>query len=92
MAPKYDLSGILRFASSARSRSAVTWAAVSFALCHLLGVAAAPAPAGLIDLDEIPRQLIRFAAVFCRFMLSVAFLIAAARTRTKIAGVGRQQT
>ncbi len=75
------LDNILHFASSSRSKSAVTLAAVSFAICHLvvmgttsIGVSA--------DLNrEIPRQLIYFAAEVCRFILPLGFMVAAIRAK-----------
>jgi len=55
----------------------VTAAAVSFAICHLVVLAAAPASvavAGNLD-AEIPRQLVYFAAVLCRFAVPLGIMI-----------------
>ena len=66
---------LLRVASASRSRSAVTLAAVSFAICHLFVMGTATAAVSA-DLDvEIPRQLIHFAAVVCRFALPLGFMV-----------------
>jgi hypothetical protein len=68
-----------------RSRSAVTLAAVSFAICHCAVIASTPGPGGLsADFDvEIPRQLIHFAAAICRFVLPLGFMAAGFSTRLK---------
>ena len=68
---------LLHFASTSRSRSTVTLAAVSFAVCHLvvMGTGAAPA-SGSADLQgDIPRQLIHFAAELCRFALPLGVMV-----------------
>jgi hypothetical protein len=81
---------LLNFASTSRSRSMVTLAAVSFAICHLVFLASAPASAGAADLDaEIPRQLVRFAAEFCRFALPLGFMIAGFAIRAKSERIAR---
>ena len=83
-----QLSDLLQFASTSRLRAAVTLAAVSFAICHLLSMATGPGSAGgPADLDaEIPRQLMHFAAALCRFALPLGFMVAGlaipARTRS----------
>jgi hypothetical protein len=65
---------LLRFASTSRSRSMVTLAAVSFAICHLIAMATAAA-GGTTDLEgEIPRQLIHFVAELCRFALPLGVM------------------
>ena len=66
----------LDFASTARSRSMVTLAAVSFAVCHLvvMGTSAAPASGADVDL-EIPLRLIHFAAELCRFALPLGVVV-----------------
>ena len=71
--------------STSRSRSAVTLAAVSFALCHCAVIASTPGPAGIsADFDvEIPRQLIHFAAAICRFVLPLGFMVAAFAVHAK---------
>lgn len=68
---------VLHLASTARSRSVVTAAAISFAICHFVVLAAAPtSPAIAGNLDaEIPRQLVYFAAVLCRFAVPLAIMI-----------------
>ena len=50
---------LLDFVSTSRSRSAVTLAALSFAICHFVVLGTGPAPPGVtVDLDvEIPSQL-----------------------------------
>jgi hypothetical protein len=68
---------LLHFASTPRSKSTVTLAAVSFAVCHLvvMGTNAAPV-SGTADLDlDIPRQLTHFAAELCRFALPLGVVI-----------------
>jgi hypothetical protein len=79
---------LLRVTSASRSRSAVTLAAVSFAICHffVLGTATAAVSA---DLDvEIPRQLIHFAAVVCRFALPLGFMVVGFATHAKAKEAG----
>jgi hypothetical protein len=76
----------LHFASTSRSRSMVTLAAVSFAVCHLVVMGTSPAPVGgTADLDlEIPRQLVHFAAELCRFALPLGVVIVGMiRSRSK---------
>jgi hypothetical protein len=78
MAPKSRIvDELLRFASTSRSRSTVTLAALSFAICHLLAMGTSAAAAGgTADLDgEIPRQLIHFVAELCRFALPLGVMI-----------------
>jgi hypothetical protein len=78
MAPKSRIfDELLRFASTSRSRSMVTFAAVSFAICHLVAMATGPAAAGgTADLEgEIPRQLIHFVAELCRFALPLGVML-----------------
>lgn len=72
------LENLLHFVSTSRSRAAVTLAAVSFAVCHFAALGTTPGPAGVsADMDvEIPRQLMHFAAVFCRFVLPLGFMVA----------------
>jgi len=81
---------LLRVASASRSRSAVTLAAVSFAICHFFVMGTATANAGVsADLDvQIPLQLIHFAAVVCRFALPLGFMVVgfAAHAKAKQAG------
>jgi hypothetical protein len=68
---------LLHFASTSRSRSAVTLAAVSFAICHLFVLGTSPAPANATaELPgEIPRQLIHFVAELCRFSLPLGVMM-----------------
>jgi hypothetical protein len=68
---------LLHFASTSRSRSTVTFAAASFAVCHLIVMGTASAAAGgSADLQgEIPRQLIHFAAELCRFALPLGVML-----------------
>src|ERR1700674_617414 len=78
---------ILRLASASRSRSAVTVAAVSFAICHFIVMGTATANAATADLDaEIPLQLIHFAAVVCRFALPLGFMVLGFATHAKAKG------
>jgi hypothetical protein len=74
---------LLHFASAARSKSAISFAAVSFAICHLVVMGTASSGASA-DLDvEIPRQLIHFAAELCRFALPLGFMVAGFARRAK---------
>jgi hypothetical protein len=68
---------LLHFASTSRSRSIVSLAAVSFAVCHVVVMATSPAPSsGIADLNaDIPRQLIHFAAELCRFALPLGVVV-----------------
>ncbi|HEY2530012.1 MAG TPA: hypothetical protein VGJ20_19085 [Xanthobacteraceae bacterium] len=68
---------LLQFASTSRSKSIVTLAAVSFAVCHVVAIGTTPAlTQGGAELDaEIPRQLIHFAAVLGRFVLPLGVMI-----------------
>ena len=78
MAHKFRLvDGLLHLTSTSRSRSVVTAAAISFAICHCVVLAAAPtslAIAGNLD-AEIPRQLVYFAAVLCRFVVPLGVML-----------------
>ena len=78
MAHRYRLvDGLLHLASTSRSRSVVTAAAFSFAICHFVVLAAAPASvaaAGNLD-AEIPLQVVYFAAVLCRFAVPLGIMI-----------------
>jgi hypothetical protein len=71
------LDDLLRLASTSRSRSTVTLAAVSFAVCHLIAMGTGSASAGgAVDLEgEIPRQLIHFVAELCRFALPLGVMV-----------------
>jgi hypothetical protein len=71
------LDDFLHFASTPRSRAAVSFAAISFAVCHGIVLATAPVSADVArDLDaEVPRQIIHLAAVLCRFALPLAGMI-----------------
>jgi hypothetical protein len=74
---------LLHFASTSRSRSAVTLAAVSFAICHLVVMGTGSSGASP-DVDvEIPRRLIHFAAELCRFALPLGFMLAGLAIRAK---------
>jgi TctA family transporter len=74
---------LLHFASASRSKSAVTLAAVSFAICHLIVVGTASSGVSA-DIDvEIPRQLIHFAAELCRFALPLGFMVAGFALRAR---------
>jgi len=74
---------LLHFASASRSKSAVTLAAVSFAICHLVVMGTRSLGASA-DLDvELPRQIIYFAAELCRFALPLGFIVAGFATRAK---------
>ncbi len=74
---------LLHFASTSRSKSAVTFAAVSFAICQLVVMGTASS-GGTADVDaEIPRQLIHFAAELCQFALPLGFMVAGVVIRAK---------
>jgi hypothetical protein len=93
MANKHGVwDAFLHFVSTSRSRSAVTLAAVSFAVCHLVVMGTGSGPAGITaELDvEIPRQLLHLAAVFCRFALPIGFLVAGCATRAKTARISHR--
>jgi len=55
----------------------VTFAAVSFAICHLIAMGTGSSAAGgTADLEgEIPRQLIHFVAELCRFALPLGVML-----------------
>jgi hypothetical protein len=75
---------LLHFVSTSRSRSTVTLAAVSFAICHLVALGTGPSAGVTADPDlEIPRQLLHFAAEVCRFVLPLGFMVAGFATRTR---------
>ena len=83
MALKSRVDDLLHFASASRSKSAVTLAAVSFAICHLIVMGTASLGASA-DLDvEIPRQIIHYAAELCRFVLPLGFMVAGFAIRAK---------
>jgi hypothetical protein len=71
------VDGLLHLASTSRARSVVTAAAVSFALCHFVVLAADPTSAAIAnDLDaELPRQLTYCGAVLCRFAVPLIIMI-----------------
>ena len=77
MMPKSQVfDDLLRFASTSRSKSTVTLAAVSFAICHLVVMGTSSTAGGAADLEgEIPRQLIHFAADLCRFALPLGVMV-----------------
>ena len=89
MAHKFPLvDGLLHVASTSRARSVLTLAAVSFAVCHFVVLATAPASAGFTgNLDnDIPRELLYMAAVLCRFAVPLSVMIvgiAQARSRLR---------
>jgi hypothetical protein len=89
MAPKSRILGkLLRFASTSRTTSMVTFAAISFAICHLVAMAAAPVPSIGGDPDaQIPRQLIHFVAELGRFALPLAFMVVAFARRPSAARI-----
>jgi hypothetical protein len=68
---------LLHFASTSRLRSTVTFAAVAFAVCHLIVMGTASTAGGAsVDLQgEVPRQLIHFAAELCRFALPLGVMV-----------------
>jgi len=53
------------------------WAAVCFAICHLVAMGTHAATAGgSADLEgEIPRQVIHFVAELCRFALPLGVML-----------------
>ena len=67
----------LHYVSTSRSRTAVTLAAISFAVCHFIVLATSPISADVsLDLDaDIPRQIVHLAAVLCRFALPLGVRI-----------------
>jgi hypothetical protein len=83
MAPHGVLNELLRYASTSRLKSAVSLAAISFAVCHVMAMATNPSATAIIgDLDaDIPRQLLHFGAVLCRFALPLLVMIGAMRRR-----------
>jgi hypothetical protein len=84
MAHKFHLvDDLLHLASTSRTRSVVTAAAVSFAVCHLAVLAAGPASvaaAGNAD-TELPRQLVYIAAVLARFAVPLCIMLVGATHR-----------
>ena len=81
--------GLLHFASASRSKAAVTLAAVSFAICHLV-VMGTTSFGPSADLEvEIPRQIIYFTAELCRFALPFGFMVAGFAIRAKKAPTGQ---
>jgi hypothetical protein len=63
---------LLHFASTPRSRSTVTLAAISFAVCHVLVVVSSSA--GTAFQDEIAREIVHFAAELGRFALPLGVM------------------
>jgi hypothetical protein len=78
MARKFHLvDDLLHLASTSRTRSVVSAAAIAFAACHLVVLASAPNPvvmAGSAD-AELPRQLVYIAAVLARFAVPLCIMI-----------------
>jgi hypothetical protein len=68
---------LLRLASAAKTRSVVTAAAVSFAVCHCVVLAAAPTVVVLAGNPDagLPRQLVYCVAVLCRFAVPLVVMI-----------------
>jgi hypothetical protein len=81
MAPHGVLNELVRYASTSRLKSAVSLAAISFAVCHAIVMASTPSQAAILgDLDaDIPRQVLHFGAVLCRFVLPLLVMISAVR-------------
>jgi hypothetical protein len=74
---------LLHFASTSRSRSAVTFAAVSFAICQLIVMATASSGVSA-ELDaEVPRQLIHLGAELCQFTFPLGFMVSGVVNRAK---------
>jgi hypothetical protein len=78
MAQKFHLvDDLLHLASTSRTRSAVSAAAIAFAVCHLMVLASSPASvavAGGLD-AELPRRLVYIAAVLARFAVPLCIMI-----------------
>jgi hypothetical protein len=72
-----SVDDLLCAASTSRSKSLVTLAAVSFAVCHVLVMLTSPSPIhGSVEGDpDIPRQLVHFAAMLCRFALPLGVMV-----------------
>jgi hypothetical protein len=78
MAHKFHLvDDLLHLASTSRSRSVVSAAAIAFALCHVVVLATGPTSMVMVgNLDaEMPRQLLYAAAVLCRFAVPLGIVI-----------------
>jgi hypothetical protein len=85
----HKLENFLNLASAPRSRSVVTAAAVSFAVCHLVVLATASTAVVMVgNFDaEILRQLVHFTAVLCRFAMPFSIMIVGmmhGRTKAKL--------
>ena len=93
MARKHGLDDLLHFVSTSRSTSTVTVAAISFAICHLAVMATTATSLGIsTDLDEVPRQLLHFAAVLCRFALPLCFMVAGFAIRPNATRINQRKT
>jgi hypothetical protein len=81
---------LLRLASTSRVRSAVTAAAVSFAVCHCVVLATVRASVGLADnLDAgLPRQLVYCTAVLCRFAVPLVVMVVGMTYRRSKSKIG----
>jgi heme/copper-type cytochrome/quinol oxidase subunit 2 len=74
MASKQNrIEDVVEFASTARGRSTVFWAAIAFAVCHVVALSTEQSAANLNG--ALQPQLIHFGAVLCRFVLPCAVMV-----------------
>ena len=83
----------LNFAATPRWRATVLWAAVAFAICHVLAVAT---DAHGASLNGLSLELVHFLAVLCRFLMPFGIMLAgctavlASKRRRNASGIGPQ--
>jgi heme/copper-type cytochrome/quinol oxidase subunit 2 len=72
------IEDVLEFAATPRGRSTVFWAAMAFAVCHIVALSTEQSAVNLSD--SLPQQLIHFSAVLCRFVLPFAVMVSGLAT------------
>jgi hypothetical protein len=81
---------LLHLASTAKTRSVLTRAAVSFAVCH--GVVLATAPTVVVVVGDqdagLARQLVYCVAVVCRFAVPLTVIVIGLMYRRSHAKIG----
>jgi len=73
----HPVADILHLASTSRSKSVVSAAAIAFAVCHLVVLAAAPTSSAIAGNPDagLARQLVYIAAVLGRFAVPLCIMI-----------------
>jgi heme/copper-type cytochrome/quinol oxidase subunit 2 len=72
------IEDVLEFAATPRARSTVFWAAMAFAVCHMVALSTEQSAANLSD--SLAQPLIHFSAVLCRFVLPFTVMVSGLAT------------